>query len=102
LRRAALYTACGFIGHRHGGDIARFCERNLKETYDRVVSTGRLIKVRYVDPSVSFAVDKCGKGAGLAREGVTHVRRVHVDSRLPEKHRRSDLNAMKKKKGWQG
>ena len=102
LRRAALYTACGFIGHRHGGDIARFCERNLKETYDRVVSTGRLIKVRYVDPSVSFAVDKCEKGAGLAREGVTHVRRVHVDSRLPEKRRRSDLNAMKKKKGWQG
>jgi len=33
---------------------------------------------------------------------VTHVRRVHVDSRLPEKRRRSDLNAMKKKKGWQG
>ena len=83
FRRAALYTACGFIGHRHGGDIARFCERNLKETYDRVVSTGRLIKVRYVDPSVSFAVDKCGKGAWLAREGVTHVRMVHVDSRLP-------------------
>ena len=45
MRRAALYTACGFIGHRHGGDIARFCERNLKETYDRVVSTGRLIRL---------------------------------------------------------
>ena len=56
MRRAALYTACGFIGHRHGGDIARFCERNLKETYDRVVSTGRLIKVRYVDPSVSSSL----------------------------------------------
>ena len=53
-----------------------------------------MAKSRYVDPCAEFAMDTCVKGLGAARrgaararEGVAHVRRTHVDPRLPERYR---------------
>ena len=45
-----------------------------------------------------------GRGAARAREGVAHVRRTHVDPRLPERYRLPRKEAASKgkrlKKGW--
>ena len=105
--RVGALTLAGFVGHRHGGDVAKVAEKTL----ERCAATARLAKSRYVDPCAEFAMDKCAvglgaarRGAARAREGVAHVRRTHVDPRLPEKYRLPKKDASGKgkrlKKGW--
>ena len=106
--RVGALTLAGFVGHRHGGDVAKVAEKTL----ERCAATARLAKSRYVDPCAEFAMDKCAvglgaarRGAARAREGVAHVRRTHVDPRLPERYRlpRKDASSGKGKrlkKGW--
>ena len=107
VARVGALTLAGFVGHRHGGDVAEVAEKTL----ERVGASARLAKSRYVDPCAEFAMDTCVKGLGAARrgaararEGVAHVRRTHVDPRLPERYRLPRKEAASKgkrlKKGW--
>ena len=106
--RVGALTLAGIVGHRRGGDVAAWAEK----TAERCAAAAQSAKSRYVDPCAEFAMDTCVKGLGAARrgaararEGVAHVRRTHVDPRLPERYRmpRKDASSGKGKrlkKGW--
>ena len=104
--RVGALTLAGIVGHAAAG------RRGFVEKRRAMRGGGALAKSRYVDPCAEFAMDTCVKGLGAARrgaararEGVAHVRRTHVDPRLPERYRmpRKDASSGKGKrlkKGW--